>query len=189
MPFHPSQTIGKEPDLDAPNEAFLKWLELNIDKLDESNNGCWSWRGATNKYTGVATYKNNAAHGYIFKRLNGLLDEDVSKLGRVNRTCGSLKCVNPSHCYIAQGPATRKNIKQEKMLEEASTMLTENQLKHLVNTLTDAIKAQTKVGIEDAVREVVRGETAKTAETVVAELIRIKFDEMIARGVIEGLRR
>ena len=75
------------------------------------------------------------------------------------------------------------------MLEEASTMLTENQLKHLVNTLTDAIKAQTKVGIEEAVREVVRGETAKTAETVVAELIRIRFDEMIAKGVIEGVRR
>lgn len=184
MPFHAAQTIGKEPELDASNEAFLDWVQLNINE----NNDCWNWTGAKNKYTGVATYKNNAAHGYIFKRLNGLLDEDTATLGRINRTCKNLKCVNPSHCYIAQGPSTRKNIKQEKMLEEASTMLTENQLKHLVNTLTDAIKAQTKVGIEEAVREVVRGETAKTAETVVAELIRIKFDEMIAREVVDGLR-
>lgn len=185
MPFRPAQTVGKEPGENSSNEEFLEWVKMNV---TQERNNCWNWTGARNKYTGVATYKNSAAHGYIFKRLEGLLGEDTATLGRINRTCKNLKCVNPSHCYIAQGPATRKNIKQEKMLEEASTMLTENQLKHLVNTLTDAIKAQTKVGIEEAVREVVKAETAKTAETVVAELIRIKFDEMIAKGVMDGLR-
>jgi hypothetical protein len=171
----------REPEDFEGKERFMEWVKEN--SVEEGD--CWTWQGTVNRTIGVATHKNQSAHGYIFKKLNDLTGKDPKTLGRIFRTCTNLKCVNPSHCYIAQGPATKKAIKQEKRIEairkaEDGSALTDSETH--VNKLTQTIT--------NAVRKEIRNLSGVIIEGVVAELLRIRFDEMIAEQVAKkGGRR
>jgi hypothetical protein len=171
----------REPDPIEGRERFLQWVGENIIAEGE----CWIWQGTVNRTIGVATHKNQAAHAYIFKNLHGLTEKDPKTLGRIYRTCRNSKCVNPDHCYIAQGPATKKAIKREKrlILEEQAADLAAKNDPHAELTTYKKILDNIKTEVRNEVRKEVKGLSGLVIEGVVAELLRIRFDEMIAEQV------
>ena len=162
----------REPEDYEGKERFTEWVKENCIVENE----CWTWTGAVNRTLGLATHKNQAAHAYIYKKLHDLSDKDPKTLGRIFRTCKNLKCVNPSHCYIAQGPATKKAIKHEKRLQA---------IENLERSSDDNNETHQKITREivNAVRKEVKNMSGLIIEGVVAELLRIRFDEMIAEQV------
>lgn len=168
----------REPEPIEGKERFMEWVKENISEEGE----CWVWNGTYNRTLGLATHKNQAAHAYIFKNLNDLTEKDPKTLGRIYRTCRNLKCVNPAHAYIAQGPATKKAIKHQNRiaLEEK---LREADDSTIEMTTHQKILKQMKDELRNEVRKEIKSLSGLVIEGVVAELLRIRFDEMIAEQV------
>lgn len=167
----------REPEDYEGKQRFTEWVKENCIVENE----CWTWTGAVNRTLGLATHKNQAAHAYIYKKLHDLSDKDPKTLGRIFRTCKNLKCVNPSHCYIAQGPATKKAIKHEKRLQA---------IENIENLNGEEQQSRVAREVVNAVRKEVKNMSGLIIEGVVAELLRIRFDEMIAEQVArKGGRR
>lgn len=164
----------REPEDYEGKQRFTEWVKEN----SIVENECWTWTGAVNRTLGLATHKNQAAHAYIYKKLHDLSDKDPKTLGRIFRTCKNLKCVNPSHCYIAQGPATKKAIKHEKRLKALESL-------DRPDDPDGNNESHQKITREivNAVRKEVKNMSGLIIEGVVAELLRIRFDEMIAEQV------
>lgn len=174
---------------------------------------CWEWQGATDKNQGSARYMNYPAHSYIFKRLNTLLHQDPATLGRITRTCRNPLCVNPAHCQLSEGPRTKHNrrvsekLEQDPLNQEAPTDNTANnttnpanltpkislgqqildnikELKQGLKALRDEVKTmkdEVKT-MKDEMRTVEVKED-ELADAVVAELLRVKLDELIASAI------
>lgn len=165
---------------------------------------CWEWQGATDKNQGSARYMNYPAHSYIFKRLNTLLHEDPATLGRITRVCRNPLCVNPAHCQLSEGPRTKHNRRVNEKLEQDplnqepandtnnTTNITPKislgqqildnikELKQELKALKDEVKT---VKDEMKTLRTVEVKEDELADAVVAELLRVKLDELIASAI------
>lgn len=165
---------------------------------------CWEWQGATDKNQGSARYMNYPAHSYIFKRLNTLLHQDPATLGRITRVCRNPLCVNPAHCQLSEGPRTKHNRRvNEKLEQDPLNQEPANNTTHTTNLtpkislgqqILDNIKElkQELKALKDEVKTVkdemktlrtVEVKEDELADAVVAELLRVKLDELIASAI------
>lgn len=173
---------------------------------------CWEWQGATDKNQGSARYMNYPAHSYIFKRLNTLLHQDPATLGRITRVCRNPLCVNPAHCQLSEGPRTKHNrrvnekLEQDPLNQEPANNLPNNTTNNTTNLANITPKISLGQQILDNIKELklelralkdevktVKDEmkTLRTvevkedelADAVVAELLRVKLDELIASAI------
>ena len=173
MRFEPCTTPlpNINTDLSAPltddeKQKLLDWAKENS---HIKTNNCWVWKGATNKSNNQARYGNQAAHAYIYKRLNNLQHQDAATVGRIHHTCDNPQCVNPEHCKLTVGRRTRNNIE-----ETVDPTRPFNQYA-LIKNITKAL-------LKDPFFK-------EIADAVVAELLRVKFDEIIAQSVVTKLQK
>lgn len=161
---------------------------------------CWEWQGATDKNQGSARYMNYPAHSYIFKRLNTLLHQDPATLGRITRVCRNPLCVNPAHCQLSEGPRTKHNRRvNEKLEQDPLNQEPAADTANPTNTTNIAPKISLGQQILDNIKELklelralkdevktlrtVEVKEDELADAVVAELLRVKLDELIASAI------
>ena len=180
-------SISIEPNDKIPDfEGKLRdWAKENsTQELD----GCWNWKGSFDKNTNIARYKNSNANSYIYKKLN-----DCGNRGKILRSCSNPKCVNPDHSYHTIGAVSRRKIKMDLRMDQQD--LTKGQRSVLKEDITSITKSAVSLALEESIKREVKhavkttikaefgGMVVELVDGVVAELIRIKFDEMIARKI------
>jgi len=169
-------TASGLPETDEHLEMFRDWIEENTD-MDSVTN-CWNWKGAIDKNTNVARYKNNSAATYIFKIINRIPADNP---GRIFRTCRNNLCVNPEHSRVAIGPRTKAKVRLEETLGGA--LLTPSQFEEVKELLNKNLVAMVVDEIQRGVAKEIRMVEKLIVEGVVAELIRVRFDEMVAKAI------
>ena len=172
---------------------------------------CWNWNGAVDRNTNAARYLNHAAHAFIYRLLKGLNNTPPSLLGRIAHLCHNPRCVNPDHCTLQAGRRTlaRKEIldttnpdasgtSNTKALTHILTSLDSLQtLKPLLHKLLDnqaQILNNQKLLLQSSQTSSTQGNQSQKlasdlADAVVAELIRVKFDQLVAKAVGVSVRR
>lgn len=196
---------------DAHKAELLTWVRHNVTPdhapppripgKPALKTPCWIWNGAVDRNTQAARYLNHAAHAYIYRLLNGLNNTAPNLLGRVAHLCHNPRCVNPDHCRLQTGRRTlaRKQILDfsepdgttptpdtanalkpafQKILEQQETILKNLKLlTHAVQT-NQATHTQNTQNTQNTQKL-----ASDLADAVVAELIRVKFDQLIAKAV------
>jgi len=194
---------------DTQKEELLTWVRHNVTpdhapppKLPGKSalkTPCWNWNGAVDRNTNAARYLNHAAHAFIYRMLNGLNNTPPHLLGRIAHLCRNPRCVNPDHCQVQTGRRTlaRKQILQtlnpddpngvstdtitllkpvlQKILEQQEVIL--KNLKLLAHTVQHNQANQTNQASQS------QKLASDLADAVVAELIRVKFDQLVAKAV------
>ena len=160
---------------DEYKKEVEKWVLENADVDRES--GCFNWKGAFAPHSGGARYNNFAAHSFIFRLLR-----DPDYQGSLLRTCRNKNCVNPDHAYVAVGKRTKQKQEMKRIIENGEVVLKEEGRKQVVEGITGEVTEQLEVIVEKAVKKLERD----VVEGVVAKLIEIRFDEMVARAVRGG---
>lgn len=176
--------VTREPNYPTPSGMPETEEQLNIfrqwvyDNVDLQPNGCWYWKGSFDKNTNVARYKNGSAATYVFKIINRIPPDNP---GRIFRTCNNNLCVNPEHSRVAIGPRTKAKIKLEETLGGA--LLTQSQFEEVKELLSKNLVAMVVEEIQRGVAKEIRMVEKLIVEGVVAELIRVRFDEMVAKAI------
>lgn len=160
------------PLTDQEKHLLLVWAKVNSE-LDKDR-GCWLWQGALNNANKQARFGNQAAHAYIYKRLHNLAHLDPATLGRITHTCGDPQCVNPEHCKLSVGPRTIKKKRIEMNVDE----------KKITDEVTREVNKEVMREIRALKSELLR----EVGDAVVAELLRIKFDDLVARATVTKLQ-
>lgn len=170
-------TASGLPETEEQLKIFREWVYENV-TFDSATN-CWNWKGSFDKNTNVARYRNGSAATYVFKTMNRI---PTNNPGRIFRTCRNNLCVNPEHARVAVGPRTKAKVRLEETLG-GSSALSKSQFEEvkemLQKTLVEAAVAEVQKGVAKEVRAVEKA----VVEGVVAELVRIRFDEMIAKAI------
>lgn len=160
------------PLTDQEKHLLLVWAKVNSE-LDKDR-GCWLWQGALNNANKQARFGNQAAHAYIYKRLHNLAHLDPATLGRITHTCGDPQCVNPNHCKLSVGPRTIKKKRIEMNVDE----------KKITDEVTREVNKEVMREIRALKSELLR----EVGDAVVAELLRIKFDDLVAKATVTKLQ-
>ena len=181
---------------DQTDEAYraevLDWVKENTngwEVLEEVGGGgkevsttevnktaCWEWEGAFAPHSGGARYNNFAAHSFIYRGLVGEYE------GSLLRVCRNKNCVNPDHAYVAVGARTRRKQEIKKIINDGGLVLKEDGRREVVNGIKEGVTKE----IERVVTEEVKRMERDIVEGVVAKLIEIRFDEMVAKAVRGG---
>lgn len=165
------------PETEEHLNIFTDWVHQNTEPDPVTN--CWNWKGAIDKNTNVARYKNGSAATYVFKTINRIPNNNP---GRIFRTCRNNLCVNPQHARVAVGPRTKAKVRLEETLG-GSSVLSKSQFEEVKDLLSKRLVDMVLEEIQKGVAKEVRAVEKAVVEGVVAELIRIRFDEMVARAV------
>ncbi len=185
----------KNDTLAEPNESepdykdkLIKWVNKNS---TQEIDGCWNWKGSFDRNTNIARYKNSNANTYIYKKLH-----DCGSVGKVLRSCKNPRCVNPQHSYHTIGAVSRRKLNRE--LRSAQSTLSKHHESILKDNIESLIKSATSQALHDLFKkeirksikefftsesELMRDLPQELADSVVAELLRIKFDEMVAKNI------
>ncbi len=164
-------------------KKFTEWVEHLVIKTE---NGCWNWTGTINNHSGIARYKNQNANTYIYKRLNECPD-----YGKVLRNCKNPRCVNPEHSYHTVGQISRRKIKSSLRIDNKD--LTDTQRTLLKSEMTEIATQAVTQALRETIRATVREQfkdpelVKQIVEGILIEMIRVRFDELIANKV--GLGR
>ena len=110
-------TASGLPETPEQLNIFTDWVHQNTQPDFDTN--CWNWKGAVDKNTNVARYKNGSAATYVFKIINRIPDNNP---GRIFRTCHNNLCVNPEHARVAVGPRTKAKVRLEETLGGSSVL-------------------------------------------------------------------
>jgi hypothetical protein len=159
------------PDISAPltdqeKHLLLVWAKVNSE-LDKERD-CWLWQGALNSANNQARFGNQAAHAYIYKRLHNLAHLDPATLGRITHTCDNPQCVNPDHCKLSVGPRTIRKKRTEMNVDEKK--------------VTDEVTREVNKEVVREIRALKSELLKEVGDAVVAELLRIKFDDHSGPG-------
>lgn len=169
-------TTSGLPETDSQIENFLAWVKKNTTEDQVTN--CWNWMGSFDKNTNVARYKNNSAATYVFKIVNRIPADNP---GRIFRTCRNNLCVNPEHARVAVGPRTRAKVRLEETLGGA--LLSKSQFEEVKELLSKNLVELVVGEIQRGVAKEIHAVEKLIVEGVVAELVRIRFDEMVAKAI------
>ena len=152
------------------------WVKENSSGWEgqDGDVNCWSWRGAFAPHSGGARYNNYAAHSFIYRLL-----KDPNYQGNLLRRCRNKNCVNPNHAYPAVGRRTKKKLEIERIVRDGGVILKEEGRREIVAGVKDGVREELQVIVKSEVKRMER----EIVEGVVAELIRIRFDEMVAKAV------
>ena len=174
-----TRSCPKQDDNQTDEEykaQVLEWVKENVD-VDEAND-CWLWKGAFAPHSGGARYNNYAAHSFVFRVLKGEYE------GNLLRRCRNKNCVNPDHAYPAVGRRTKKKLEIERIVRDGGVVLKEEGRREIVAGVKDGVREELQVIVMGEVKRMER----EIVEGVVAELIRIRFDEMVAKAIRGGGR-
>jgi hypothetical protein len=169
-------TASGMPETDEHIKIFTDWLYENTEQDSVTN--CWNWKGAIDKNTNVARYKNGSAATYAFKIINRIPADNP---GRIFRTCRNNLCVNPEHSRVAIGPRTKAKVRLEETLGGA--LLTPSQFGEVKELLSKNLVEMVVEEIQRGVAKEIQAVEKTIVDGVVAELIRIRFDEMVAKAI------
>ena len=164
-------------------KKFTEWVEYNSIQTDD---GCWNWTGTINNHSGIARYENQNANTYIYKRLN-----NCPNYGKVLRHCKNPRCVNPEHSYHTVGQISRRKIKSSLRVDNKD--LTDTQRTLLKSEMTEIATQAVTQALRETIRATVREQfkdpdlVKQIVEGILIEMIRVRFDELIANKV--GLGR
>jgi hypothetical protein len=172
-------TSSGMPETEEQLNIFIDWVHQNTQPDTVTN--CWNWNGAADKNTNVARYKNGSAATYIFKIINRIPDNNP---GRIFRTCRNNLCVNPQHSRVAVGPRTKAKVRLEETLGGA--LLTPSQFEEVKGLLERNLVEMVVKEIQQGVAKEIHAVEKTIVDGVVAELIRIRFDEMVAKAIRGG---
>lgn len=156
----------------AEKALLLIWAKSNS-KVDKERD-CWMWQGALNNANNQARFGNQAAHAYIYKRLNNLYHLDPATLGRITHTCNNPQCVNPEHCKLSVGPRTKKKRRIEMTVDERK--ISDEVVKEVIGEVVKELQNMK----QELIKEI--------GDAVVAELLRIKFDHLVAKATVTKLQ-
>ncbi len=156
-------------------EEVKAWV---LENSEEGAGGCWNWKGAYSPLAGGARYNNFAAHAFVYR---GLIGE---YLGNLLRVCKNRKCVNPDHCHPAVGERTKRKQEIKEIVERGEVVLKEEGRTQVVEGITGEVSVQVERVVEKAVKKLER----ELVDGVVAKLIEVRFDELVANGVVKKLR-
>lgn len=158
---------------DEYKEEIKAWV---LENSEQGEDGCWNWKGAYSALAGGARYNNFAAHAFVYRGLRG------EYLGNLLRVCKNRHCVNPDHCRPAVGARTKRKQETKRIVEQGEVVLKEEGRQEIVRGLREQVMGE--------VERVVKGEMKKLereiVEGVVAKLIEVRFDEMVAKAVRGG---
>lgn len=171
------QTSTGKPETEEHLNIFIDWVHQNTQPDTVTN--CWNWQGAVDKNTNVARYKNGSAATYIFKTINKVPDHQP---GRIFRTCNNNLCVNPEHSRVAVGPRTKSKVRLAETLS-GGTLLSKSQFEEVKELLGGRLVEMVVGEIQKGVAREIRAVEKTIVEGVVAELIRVRFDEMVAKAI------
>lgn len=151
--------------------------ESKGEEPEPNKNNCWEWKGAFAPHSGGARYNNFAAHSFIFRLLR-----DPNYQGNLLRRCRNKNCVNPDHAYPAVGKRTKQKQEMKRIVEQGEIVLKEEGRREVI----EGIKGGVMEEVERVVKTEVRKMEREIVEGVVAKLIEVRFDEMVARAVRGG---
>jgi hypothetical protein len=163
-------------------KEVLEWVKENSEGWEEGGvdgdgvDRCWEWKGAFAPNSGGARYNNFAAHAFVFRELRG------EYLGNLLRRCRNKNCVNPDHAYPAVGARTKKKEETRRVVESGGFVLKEEGRKEIV----EGLKAEVTKEIEKTIKAEMKRVEREVVEGVVAKLIEVRFDEMVAKAVRGG---
>lgn len=172
-------TASGYPETEEHLKMFMDWVHQNTDPDTVTN--CWNWKGSADKNTNVARYKNGSAATYVFKIINRIPADNP---GRIFRTCRNNLCVNPEHSRVAVGPRTKAKVRLEETLGGA--LLTPSQFEEVKELLSKNLVEMVVHEINKNVAKEIHAVEKTIVDGVVAELIRIRFDEMVAKAIRGG---
>lgn len=158
-------------------KAVEEWVLENSEVDASGESGCWEWKGAFAPHSGGARYNNFAAHSFIFRLLR-----DPNYQGNLLRRCRNKNCVNPDHAYPAVGKRTKQKQEMKRIVEQGEIVLKEEGRREVI----EGIKGGVMEEVERVVKTEVRKMEREIVEGVVAKLIEVRFDEMVARAVRGG---
>lgn len=197
----------------SQKQELLTWVRHNVTIGTHPHPGlnltgpCWDWKGAIDRNTKAARFHNHAAHSFIFRLLNDLSHIPPHLLGRISHACHNPRCVNPDHCTVQTGRATRtRKLFLETPDPTADTSTTNahtdtpkppSGLKLVPeSTLNEIRKAQLDIQEKQrllheqqrAIQALIQKLVSEVGDIVTAELVRSKFDELVAKAV-QGAKR
>ncbi len=103
-PNHDAQLSDVLGEIHAERTTGI--IDRYMDRVDEAEDGCWYWTGASNEGRGVASYGGTRMYAYA---LFYMLFFNRVPLGDVRHLCGNKVCVNPDH-LCPEGYATQNTL-------------------------------------------------------------------------------
>jgi hypothetical protein len=202
----------------SQKEELLTWVRHNVTIGTHPHPGlnltgpCWDWKGAIDRNTKAARFHNHAAHSFIFRLLNDLSHIPPHLLGRISHACHNPRCVNPDHCTVQTGRATRtrklflETPDPQPQAQPTADPTQPHDTTHantdtpkppsglkLVpeSTLNEIRKAQLDIQEKQrllheqqrAIQALIQKLVSEVGDIVTAELVRSKFDELVAKAV------
>ncbi len=173
---------------------FLEWLRNNV--THDPDTRCWNWNGFKDN-RGNGLFKNQLIRTFVYKELTGKRDIPTRDIGVVRAICKNPACANPDHAELVVGPRTRTRHRLKEVIDEtanlASVGVTNKVIDAVIykpmrmelnNHLRDATSELRAALRKDVLEKIM---TTEVVDAIVATLIRIKFDEMIADAVIKRM--
>lgn len=184
------------PKAPYTRKDFLEWLSNNVTHNPDTR--CWDWNGFKDN-RGNGLFKNQLIRTFVYKELNGLQDTPTRDIGVIRAICKNPACANPDHARLSVGPRTRTRHRLKEVIEETSNLasvgVTGKVLDSVIykpmrmelnNHLRDATSELRAALRKDVLEKIM---TTEVVDAIVATLIRIKFDEMIADAVVQRMQR